>query len=58
MKKQNLSIPKDAFGHVRLDEINPGQWFAKKLGTELEADKVLVAVGRKPDPGHAGGKRS
>ena len=42
MKKQNLSIPKDPFGHVRLDEINPGQWFAKKFGTELKADKVLV----------------
>jgi len=42
MKEEGLSIPKDAFGHVRLDEINPGQWFAKKLKSELKADKVLV----------------
>ena len=42
MEKQNLEIPKDAFGHVRLDEINPGQWFSKKLKSELNADKVLV----------------
>jgi len=42
MEKQNLSIPRDAFGHIRLDEINPGQWFAEKLRFELKADKVLV----------------
>ena len=42
MKEEGLSIPKDAFGHIRLDEINPGQWFAKKLKSELKADKVLV----------------
>jgi len=42
MKKQNLSIPKDAFGHIRLDEINPGQWFSEKLKLGLKADKVLV----------------
>ena len=39
---QNLPIPKDAFGHIRLDEINPGQWFAEKLKLGLKADKVLV----------------
>ena len=42
MKKENLEVPRDAFGHVRLDDINPGQWFAKKLKSELNADKVLV----------------
>lgn len=35
-------IRRDAFGHVRLDEINPGQWFAKQLKEKLNADKVLV----------------
>tara|TARA_Y100000814_G_scaffold4865_1_gene4796 strand:+ start:3905 stop:5092 length:1188 start_codon:yes stop_codon:yes gene_type:complete len=42
MKRQNMEIPTDAFGHIRLDEINPGKWFAKKLKDELKADKVLV----------------
>ncbi len=42
MEKQNLPIPRDAFGHIRLDEINPGQWFAEKLRFELKADKVLI----------------
>ena len=42
MKSNNESIEYDAFGHVRLDEINPGQWFAKNLNKKLNADKVLV----------------
>ena len=35
-------VPRDAFGHVRLDEINPGQWFAKQFASELKAEKTLV----------------
>tara|TARA_B100000029_G_scaffold509521_1_gene598940 strand:+ start:47 stop:1237 length:1191 start_codon:yes stop_codon:yes gene_type:complete len=42
MKSNNEDIKYDAFGHVRLDEINPGQWFAKNLKNKLRADKVLV----------------
>jgi pyrophosphate--fructose-6-phosphate 1-phosphotransferase len=35
-------LNRDAFGHVRLDELNPGKWFAEKLKERLNADKVLV----------------
>ena len=42
MEASREDIPRDAFGHIKLDLINPGQWFAKKLSKELEADKVLV----------------
>ena len=35
-------VPRDAFGHIRLDEINPGQWFAKQFSQELNAEKTLV----------------
>src|SRR5918994_2593013 len=35
-------VPRDPFGHVQLDKINPGQWFAKQFASELGADKVLV----------------
>ena len=42
MEANNEDIPRDAFGHVRLDEINPGQWFAKQFAKELKAEKMLV----------------
>jgi pyrophosphate--fructose-6-phosphate 1-phosphotransferase len=35
-------VPRDPFGHVQLDKINPGQWFARQFAAELGADKVLV----------------
>jgi pyrophosphate--fructose-6-phosphate 1-phosphotransferase len=35
-------VPRDPFGHVQLDKINPGQWFAKQFAAELGAEKVLV----------------
>jgi pyrophosphate--fructose-6-phosphate 1-phosphotransferase len=35
-------VRRDAFGHARLDELNPGEWFASKLKDQLNADKVLV----------------
>ncbi len=35
-------VRRDAFGHARLDELNPGQWFASRLKDKLKADKVLV----------------
>jgi len=42
MKNNGEIIPKDAFGHVKLDEINPGQWFAKQFSGALGAEKTLV----------------
>ncbi len=32
----------DAFGHVRIDTINPGAWFAKHFAEKVGAEKVLV----------------
>ncbi len=42
MEAKNEPVPRDAFGHVRLDEINPGQWFAKQFAERLDAEKTLV----------------
>ena len=42
MEARGEAIPRDAFGHVRLDEINPGQWFAKQFAKRLGAEKTLV----------------
>jgi pyrophosphate--fructose-6-phosphate 1-phosphotransferase len=35
-------VQRDAFGHVKLDTINPGQWFAKQFASKLGAEKVMV----------------
>ena len=42
MEKNGEQINRDAFGHVRLDEINPGKWFAEKFANAIGAEKVLV----------------
>ncbi len=42
MEANGEEVIRDAFGHVRLDEINPGQWFAKQFAAKLSAEKVLV----------------
>jgi pyrophosphate--fructose-6-phosphate 1-phosphotransferase len=42
MEAAGEEVPRDPFGHVQLDKINPGQWFAKQFAAELGADKVLV----------------
>ncbi|UNX53410.1 pyrophosphate--fructose-6-phosphate 1-phosphotransferase [Georgenia sp. TF02-10] len=35
-------VERDPFGHVKLDTINPGAWFAKQFAELLGAEKVLV----------------
>lgn len=42
MEAAGEEVPRDPFGHVQLDKINPGQWFARKFAAELGAEKVLV----------------
>jgi diphosphate-dependent phosphofructokinase len=42
MEAAGEDVPRDPFGHVQLDKVNPGQWFAKQFAAELGADKVLV----------------
>jgi pyrophosphate--fructose-6-phosphate 1-phosphotransferase len=42
MEAAGEDVPRDPFGHVQLDKINPGQWFAKQFAAALGADKVLV----------------
>ncbi len=42
MEENGEEVARDAFGHVRLDEINPGQWFAKQFAQLLGAEKVMV----------------
>lgn len=42
MEKKGENIVRDAFGHVKLDTINPGQWFAKNFAKMIGAEKTLV----------------
>ena len=42
MKKRGEEVPVDAFGHPRLDKVNVGQWFGKRFGEMLGAEKTLV----------------
>lgn len=42
MEKAGQEVARDAFGHIRLERINPGQWFAKQFSKMLNAEKVLV----------------
>ena len=41
-EKTGEIVLRDAFGHVRLDDLKPGEWFAKQLGNRLNANKILV----------------
>ena len=42
MERNNEDVKKDAFGHVRLDDINSGKWFAKRFSKTVGAEKTLV----------------
>ncbi|SEE62626.1 pyrophosphate--fructose-6-phosphate 1-phosphotransferase [Jiangella alba] len=35
-------VPRDPFGHVKIDKINPGAWFAKQFAARVGAEKVMV----------------
>ena len=42
LEASGAEVPRDAFGHVRLDTINPGAWVAKQFAELLGAEKVMV----------------
>ncbi len=42
MEADGEEVPRDAFGHVKLDAINPGQYFAEQFAKKIGAEKVLV----------------
>jgi diphosphate-dependent phosphofructokinase len=42
MEAAGEAVPRDPFGHVQLDKVNPGQWFAGRFAEALGAEKVLV----------------
>jgi pyrophosphate--fructose-6-phosphate 1-phosphotransferase len=42
LQSKGQEVPRDAFGHVKLDAINPGKWFGEQFAKMLGAEKTLV----------------
>ena len=42
MEAEGKPVPRDAFGHVKLDAVNPGKYFADTFSALIKAEKVLV----------------
>ncbi|MEA2068398.1 MAG: pyrophosphate--fructose-6-phosphate 1-phosphotransferase [Verrucomicrobiota bacterium] len=42
MEANGEEVPRDAFGHAKLDAVNPGAWFGKQFAKLLGAEKVLI----------------
>lgn len=42
MRRRGDHVPVDAFGHVKLDKVNPGAWFAEQFADLLGASKTMV----------------
>ena len=42
MEAAGETVERDPFGHVKLDTVNPGQWFAKQFAAKLGAEKTMV----------------
>lgn len=42
MEAAGTEVPRDPFGHVQLDKVNPGAWFGKQFAELIGAEKVMV----------------
>lgn len=42
MEAKGETVPRDAFGHVKLDAVNPGKWFAEQFAEMIGAEKTLI----------------
>lgn len=42
MEAEGQEVPRDAFGHVKLDAVNPGKYFAGQFAAMIGAEKVMV----------------
>jgi pyrophosphate--fructose-6-phosphate 1-phosphotransferase len=42
LESSGADVPRDPFGHVKIDKVNPGEWFASKFAERLGAGKVMV----------------
>ncbi|GAA3604803.1 pyrophosphate--fructose-6-phosphate 1-phosphotransferase [Microlunatus ginsengisoli] len=42
IEASGAEVARDPFGHVKIDKINPGAWFASKFAELVGAEKVMV----------------
>ena len=42
LQSRGQDVPRDAFGRVKLDAVNPGKWFGDQFAKMVGAEKVLV----------------
>jgi pyrophosphate--fructose-6-phosphate 1-phosphotransferase len=42
MQSKGQEVPRDAFGHIKLDAVNPGKWFGEQFAQMIGAEKTLV----------------
>jgi len=42
MEAAGKEVPRDAFGHPKLDAVNPGKWFAEQFSAKVGAEKTMV----------------
>jgi diphosphate-dependent phosphofructokinase len=42
LQAKGQEVPRDAFGHVKLDAVNPGKWFGEQFAEMLGAEKTLI----------------
>lgn len=42
LENKGVNIPRDAFGHIKLDTLNPGQWFGEQFSKMIGSEKVLI----------------
>ncbi len=42
MQAKGQEVPRDAFGHVKLDAVNPGKWFGEQFASMIGAEKTLI----------------
>ncbi|MGI8457698.1 MAG: pyrophosphate--fructose-6-phosphate 1-phosphotransferase [Propionibacteriaceae bacterium] len=42
MERTGEEVARDPFGHVKIDKVNPGAWFASQFAERIGAQKVMV----------------
>ncbi|TWU33013.1 pyrophosphate--fructose-6-phosphate 1-phosphotransferase [Novipirellula artificiosorum] len=42
MESRGEDVPRDAFGHYKLDAVNPGKWFGEQFAKMIGAEKTLI----------------